>query len=92
MEYDANAAAKQLQSWLEGKPVHDTVNDQCCPDFSGCVPELLAPFETRKAFVEGDADTRMVMLSMFLGGAVQSLAPNTDVYVTDDGLEDNHEQ
>lgn len=31
--------------WVNGKPVHNTVDDECCPDFSCCFPTL---FETDK--------------------------------------------
>ena len=92
MTYDKEAAERQLQSWLQGKPVHDTVNDQCCPDFSCCVPELLVPYETRKAFVEGTEETRTAMLSMFLGGAVAAIAPEVEVHIIDGTEEGRHEQ
>jgi hypothetical protein len=31
---------KQLEGWLEGRSIHNRVDDECCPDFSCCVPEL----------------------------------------------------
>lgn len=31
----------QLLSWAMGNPYHEPVNDECCPDFSCCVPDLL---------------------------------------------------
>jgi len=41
---------KQLQNWVDGKSIHNSVDDECCPDFSCCnnVPET--PIETRKIF------------------------------------------
>ena len=33
----------QLDEWVKGNPIHNNVDDECCPDFSCCRPELLAP-------------------------------------------------
>src|SRR5688572_28939536 len=33
----------QTRMWVDGNPVHNTLKDECCPDFSCCVPELLMP-------------------------------------------------
>lgn len=30
----------QTLSWAMGKPYHDRVTDECCPDFSCCYPDL----------------------------------------------------
>ena len=30
----------QMLSWAMGKPYHERVCDECCPDFSCCFPEL----------------------------------------------------
>jgi len=37
---------QQTLRWAEGKPYHNTIDDECCPDFSCCRPEL---FETDAA-------------------------------------------
>jgi hypothetical protein len=42
---------EQLNLWLEGIPKHNTTRGECCPDFSCCRPELLAPREVREIFV-----------------------------------------
>lgn len=47
---------EHLDCWVAGDCVHragtDEVPDgECCPDFSCCIPELLADEETRKTFV-----------------------------------------
>lgn len=31
---------EQLDMWLEGKSVHNPTTNECCPDFSCCVPSL----------------------------------------------------
>lgn len=33
----------QTFAWAQGRPYHNRVDDECCPDFSCCNPEL---FET----------------------------------------------
>lgn len=71
--YDKAAAEAQLKSWLAGKPVHDHVNNQCCPDFSCCVPSLLVDQSTRETFCRGTEEVRMAMSSMFLGAVIGEL-------------------
>ena len=66
---------EQLQKWVDGESIHNmsmTGNDKdgmCCPDFSCCQPELLAPKDTRLAFqtayLSGDQATMDKMLSGF---------------------------
>ena len=46
-EYRERARIQCLK-WAMGKPYHDPVNNECCPDFSCCVPELF----------EKDSDSR----------------------------------
>lgn len=30
----------QLKDWVNCIPVHNAIDDECCPDFSCCIPEL----------------------------------------------------
>ncbi len=41
---------KQLQNWVDGKSIHNSIDDECCPDFSCCsnVPET--PVEMRRLY------------------------------------------
>jgi hypothetical protein len=32
----AQRAAAQLKLWLDGWPVHNDIDNECCPDFSCC--------------------------------------------------------
>lgn len=42
---------EQLVAWVDGNPIHDEVNDQCCPDFSCCTDSHeMAPREVRELF------------------------------------------
>jgi hypothetical protein len=33
-------ARLQALAWAQGRAYHDTMNDECCPDFSCCHPDL----------------------------------------------------
>jgi hypothetical protein len=74
-------ADEQLQGWLRGEPKCPNDRGECCPDFSCCVPELLAPEIERRAFVDADQETREEMLMGFLCGAVPALAGDTKVHI-----------
>ena len=71
----------QLAAWVDGRPIHNDERDECCPDFSCCMPELLADEETRIRFSQGDSKVRDGYLMMFLGALLAS--SNIDAYVTD---------
>lgn len=74
---------KQLDLWVKGRPVH-MPNGVCCPDFSCCKPELLAPKEERELFQElylAQKHTEYEkMLMMFLGRALP-LMTDKKVYI-----------
>ena len=59
----------QLDEWVNGNPIHNKVDDECCPDFSCCKPEFLADELTRQtfkaAYLKGDEDTTNGMLLGF---------------------------
>jgi len=67
---------KQLKLWVKGKPVHNDERNECCPDFSCCQPQLLAPEHERKTFLEAyQKDNEKTLMSMsieFLGRAFSS--------------------
>jgi hypothetical protein len=79
---------EQLQSWLQGQPVHNPTRNECCPDFSCRMPELLVPLSEREAFVaadaRGDESTRTAMLYMFLGRLPRQEAPDAKVHLAGD--------
>lgn len=41
----------QLEEWVNGNPIHNKIEGECCPDFSCCKPQLLQPEENRKTFM-----------------------------------------
>ena len=74
-------SAEQLSLWVQGNPEHrgekgDPLSE-CCPDFSCCIPGLLAPIEERKRFASGDRS----LLGVFLGRAIAREAQGKDVYI-----------
>ena len=64
---------EQLSEWVDGRPVH---GNNCCPDFSCCQPQLLAPPAVRELFAAahkaGNEEVTMRMLMEFLGKAFSS--------------------
>lgn len=76
---------EQLFWWVAGEPIHNASRDECCPDFSCCQPDLLAPAEVRQRFKracdEGDEQAKMAMLGMFLGAAFAKAAPDKNIYI-----------
>lgn len=79
---------KQLQSWLDGKPIHNKRRDECCPDFSCCRPHLLAPPEIRQMFcnatLRNDQETVDKLLTQFLMRLLDNEAPDKKVHVAGD--------
>ena len=67
---------EQLGLWVEGKSVHrgSRTEGECCPDFSCCRPELLAPKDVREVFAAAykleNEPVVMRMLMAFLGEAL----------------------
>lgn len=80
---DTTSPDEQLQQWLEGRPVHNQERDECCPDFSCCCPELLAPPEVRKLFVERK-DLQGQLLMGFLGAMIAHKLSDKKVYIAGD--------
>jgi hypothetical protein len=39
---------EQGQKWVNGNPQHNTVDDECCPDFSCCNSNLFEPDRTKR--------------------------------------------
>lgn len=73
---------EQLDAWVKGDPIHigDGETGQCCPDFSCCTPETLAPEYERIAFYNADEATRMSMLGTFLARAFENHG-NKKIYI-----------
>lgn len=92
---------RQLEEWVKGNPIHNTTDDECCPDFSCCKPEFLQPLEIRKTFKEvckkADEegfnpeyhpydDAKMGMLMSFMGNAMNKAFSEKKVHITDGNM------
>jgi len=97
-----HSSEAQLALWLQGQSTHHKFKlpamaaeladpYECCPDFSCCYPELLAPLEVREAFckatIEKDEGTRNAMLGAFLSAMLAKAVPDARVHVVGDGSE-----
>lgn len=43
-------AYKQGIDWVNGKSIHNEVDNECCPDFSCCVPSLFEKKRSNRIF------------------------------------------
>lgn len=78
----------QLDEWLAGRPWHNPVREECCPDFSCCGGDI-ASLEVRQRFIkaveENDEQARMGLLGMFLGAVIEKqYGPKHKIAVTGD--------
>ena len=59
-------AMTQLELWRRGMPVHNDIDDECCPDFSCCRGrQHMASEKLRDMFVR-DPMSRRAMMEMFI--------------------------
>lgn len=45
--YEDRVKAQTL-AWAQGRPYHNRVDDECCPDFSCCDPTLFTADEAKR--------------------------------------------
>lgn len=45
--YDERCKAQALK-WAMGQPYHNRIDDECCPDFSCCRPDLFEKDEEKR--------------------------------------------
>lgn len=77
-----------MDLWVNGMPLHNHLDDECCPDFSCCKPSLIAPEETRKRFQSANNEEQMGMLAEFLGKGIESMGNDTEVSTSQDVLKE----
>ncbi len=84
---DRESVAHQLKYWVNGVPLHNTIRDECCPDFSCCNGGKIMPIEVRQRFEEavnsGDESVQMKILGMALTGLFSDDV-DTNVHVVGD--------
>ena len=90
-------ADEQLARWVDGDSACPNDDDECCPDFSCCQPELLADEDVRRRFAIADQEGRTALLMEFLGAAISKMAEDVDakvpeVYVAGDPANYEREQ
>lgn len=68
--------ALQLEAWVGGTSQHNTVDDECCPDFSCCRPALARPLGERAAFLSASRARKHELLAMYLQALVDSMHGN----------------
>ena len=82
---DRESVKHQVKRWAEGFPLHNTVRDECCPDFSCCNGGKMMTEDVRKKLLEahngGDDETVQSICMMGLSGIVADLDVN--VYLAD---------
>ena len=71
---------RQLEAWLRGESLCPNTRDECCPDFSCCIPSALVPIEQRQAFVDATQEVREAMCVGFLGGLSEA-ASDSKVHI-----------
>ena len=86
---------EQLAEWVKGNPIHNErmlgghLIGECCPDFSCCKPELLAPVEIRElysaAYKTDNTKVTSRMLGEFLTRMIDQHEPKIKVHIA--GLE-----
>ena len=69
---DEESIRFQAEQWLEGRPFHNTVRDECCPDFSCCVPTLLVSREKREMFLAAENENAGKMGASFLKALLEN--------------------
>lgn len=76
---------EQLENWVKGKSVHNIVDNECCPDFSCCKPNLLASQEVRDEFLKAtneDNEKKVhAMLMQFLSKLLDDELPGKSVHI-----------
>jgi hypothetical protein len=64
----------QLNHWCNGESIHNEIDDECCPDFSCCNPEINTAQELKEAFrtatINEHQEVIMYMLGSFLGNMI----------------------
>jgi hypothetical protein len=64
----------QVNHWCNGESIHNEIDDECCPDFSCCNPDVNTPQELREAFriatLNDHNEAIMYMLGLFLGNLI----------------------
>ena len=85
---DRESCNHQLKYWVEGIPLHNIIRNECCPDFSCCSGGEMMDISIRLRFAEAvkssDDDTKMAILGMALGRAINTICPDKKLRIAGD--------
>ena len=80
---DRESVTHQVKRWYEGVPLHNTVRDECCPDFSCCNGGKIMPVEARQKLFDahnsGDDETVLSICMMGLSGLCADTGKNVHI-------------
>ena len=71
----------QVRQWADGVSLHNTVEDECCPDFSCCNKLVNTDPELKKTFLHANEEQRESLLFVFLGNALKASYPEKDFFI-----------
>lgn len=74
----------QLKNWLEGISIHNHTDNECCPDYSCCKPELLQPVKIRKEYIKADEEQRSIMEFDFMLKGIKKEYPKKVIQISFD--------
>lgn len=74
-------AELQVEEWVKGNSQHNYIDNECCPDFSCCKPEMLVDEVTRKMFKNGTEKQRESFMYTFLANAIAICAPGKKAFI-----------
>ena len=92
-------ADEQLELWVKGISIHNNdvsvngkflIGGECCPDFSCCRPDLLAPKEVREIFAAASRSGKNEVVDRMLGVFLSKLVDGRNVHVV--GIEEKEER
>ncbi len=78
---DRESVAHQLKHWVDGISLHNTIRDECCPDFSCCSGGEIMPVEVRKMFEKAVNDDDKAVQWEILGMALSAALSDRGVDV-----------
>ena len=74
---DRESVSHQVKHWAAGTPLHNTVRDECCPDFSCCNGGKMMTEAARQKLLQahesGDDEAVQNICMMGLGGLVADI-------------------
>ena len=78
---DRESVTHQVENWADGLPLHNTVRDECCPDFSCCNGGKMMAEESRQRLLDAHnkGDSELVETICLMG--LSSLCADSDVSV-----------